>query len=91
MITETCTPSLPFTHFYFHLAGLIALLDDPSTEIRVHAVRVLNDIVSWGWPEISDAVAKMYAIHNFLISSEAMAQDTSFAQHHLAALLVSKV
>lgn len=74
---------------------MIALLDDPSTEIRVHAVRVLNDIVSWGWPEISDAMTKMYVIHNlfinYLIYSETMAKDTSFAQHHLAALLVSKV
>lgn len=42
------------------IAGVIALLDEPEDQLKVYALRRLNDIVPEFWPEISDHVEKMY-------------------------------
>lgn len=44
------------------LAGIINLLDEPQDEIKCHAVRTLNSIVDFFWPEIADAHYKLYLL-----------------------------
>lgn len=40
-------------------AGIISLLDEPMPELKIFALKKLDDIVDEFWPEISDAVEKM--------------------------------
>uniref|UniRef100_A0A182WSV8 26S proteasome non-ATPase regulatory subunit 1 n=1 Tax=Anopheles quadriannulatus TaxID=34691 RepID=A0A182WSV8_ANOQN len=62
-------------------AGIICLLDEPVTELKVFALNKLNMIVGEFWPEISEAAEKIEMLH----------EDKSFSHHELAALVASKV
>lgn len=62
-------------------AGILALLDEPEHEIKVFALKKLNDIVDVFWAEISDAVGNI----------EVLYEDETFKYRNLAALVASKV
>ncbi|XP_063922812.1 26S proteasome non-ATPase regulatory subunit 1 [Zophobas morio] len=62
-------------------AGIISLLEEPRPELKVFALRKLDSIVDEFWPEISEAIEKIEILH----------EDKIFQQHHLAALVASKV
>lgn len=62
-------------------AGIISLLDENQTELRVFALKKLDSIVNEFWPEISEAIEKI----------EVLYEDEAFPQRHLAALVASKV
>lgn len=51
-------PNLSF-HFFCFLAGIISLLEEPRPELKVFALRKLDNIVDEFWPEISEAIEKM--------------------------------
>jgi 26S proteasome regulatory subunit N2 len=40
-------------------AGIISLLDEPMAELKVFALKKLDNIVDEFWPEISEVVEKM--------------------------------
>lgn len=44
-------------------AGIISLLEEPMPELKVFALRKLDMIVDEFWPEISEAIEKMYVIY----------------------------
>ncbi|XP_064455516.1 26S proteasome non-ATPase regulatory subunit 1-like [Ornithodoros turicata] len=62
-------------------AGIISLLDENQTELRVFALKKLDSIVNEFWPEISEAIEKI----------EVLYEDEAFPQRRLAALVASKV
>ena len=62
-------------------AGVIALLNEPESEVKVFALTKLNSIVDVFWAEISEA----------LDTIEMLYEDTSFKSRNLAALVASKV
>lgn len=62
-------------------AGIISLLEEPRPEMKVFALKKLDNIVDEFWPEISDAIEKIEILH----------EDKLFNQHELAALVASKV
>ena len=62
-------------------AGILALLDEPESEVKLFALQKLNQIVDMFWAEISEAVDKI----------EMMYEDETFQHRQLAALLASKV
>lgn len=62
-------------------AGIISLLDEPMSELKIFALRKLDLIVDEFWPEISEAIQKIEILH----------EDKQFNQHELAALVASKV
>ncbi|XP_057651046.1 26S proteasome non-ATPase regulatory subunit 1 [Diorhabda carinulata] len=62
-------------------AGIISLLDEPRSELKVFALKKLDSIVGEFWPEISEAIEKIEILH----------EDKVFQQHQLAALVASKV
>lgn len=51
------------------------------SELKIFALKKLDDIVDEFWPEISEAIEKIEILH----------EDKLFAQHDLAALVASKV
>lgn len=62
-------------------AGIISLLEENQTELRVFALKKLDNIVDEFWAEISEAIEKI----------EVLYEDNSFPERHLAALVASKV
>lgn len=62
-------------------SGLIALLDDDSSELKAYALSKLNDVVDEYWAEISEVIGKIEVLH----------EDKGFHQRKLASLLASKV
>lgn len=44
-------------------AGIISLLEEPMPELKVFALKKLDMIVDEFWPEISEAIEKMYVIY----------------------------
>ncbi|CAH2005411.1 unnamed protein product [Acanthoscelides obtectus] len=62
-------------------AGIISLLEEPRPELKVYALKKLDNIVDEFWPEISEAIEKIEILH----------EDKVFQQHQLAALVASKV
>lgn len=62
-------------------AGIISLLDENQTELKVFALKKLDNIVNEFWAEISEAIEKI----------EVLYEDKGFPQRHLAALVASKV
>lgn len=62
-------------------AGVISLLDEPASELKIFALRKLDIIVDEFWPEISEAIQKIEFLH----------EDKTFSQQSLAALVASKV
>ncbi|CAG8448243.1 2744_t:CDS:10 [Cetraspora pellucida] len=61
--------------------GIIALLEEPEEELKIYALKKLNEIVDQFWAEISDAVQKI----------EILYEDENFPQRQLSALVASKV
>ncbi|XP_019870758.1 26S proteasome non-ATPase regulatory subunit 1-like [Aethina tumida] len=62
-------------------AGIISLLEEPRPELKIFALKKLDNIVDEFWPEISEAIEKIEILH----------EDKVFQQHQLAALVASKV
>ncbi|KAF7269013.1 hypothetical protein GWI33_017934 [Rhynchophorus ferrugineus] len=62
-------------------AGIISLLEEPRPELKVFALKKLDNIVDEFWPEISEAIEKIEILH----------ENKFFQQHQLAALVASKV
>ncbi|KAH8041292.1 hypothetical protein HPB51_014573 [Rhipicephalus microplus] len=62
-------------------AGIISLLEENQTELKVFALKKLDNIVDEFWPEISEAIEKI----------EVLYEDNGFPERHLAALVASKV
>ncbi|XP_060523239.1 26S proteasome non-ATPase regulatory subunit 1 [Cylas formicarius] len=62
-------------------AGVISLLEEPRPELKIFALKKLDNIVDEFWPEISEAIEKIEILH----------EDKQFQQHQLAALVASKV
>lgn len=62
-------------------AGVLALLDEPDDQLKIFALKKLNQIVDIFWAEISDAVDKI----------EVLYESSAFACRELAALVASKV
>ena len=44
------------------VAGVISLLNESQLEIQCQAVRTLNSIVDYFWPEVADVSSKLYTI-----------------------------
>ncbi|CAG8455290.1 13893_t:CDS:10 [Ambispora leptoticha] len=61
--------------------GIIALLDEPEEELKVYALKKLNNLVDQFWAEIADAISKI----------EILYEDEEFSQRELSALVASKV
>ncbi|XP_033127000.1 26S proteasome non-ATPase regulatory subunit 1-like [Anneissia japonica] len=61
--------------------GVISLLDEKESDLKVFALQRLNQIVDDFWAEISDVVDKI----------EVLYEDDSFQERKLAALVASKV
>ena len=49
--------------FYLFSAGIISLLEEPMPELKVFALKKLDMIVDEFWPEISEAIEKMYVLY----------------------------
>ncbi|ELT92764.1 hypothetical protein CAPTEDRAFT_182474 [Capitella teleta] len=62
-------------------AGVLALLDEPESEVKFFALNKLNSIVDVFWAEISEAVDRI----------EMLYEDETFKHKNLAALIASKV
>lgn len=62
-------------------AGIISLLEEPMSELKIFALKKLDLIVDEFWPEISEAIQKIEILH----------EDKKFCQRELAALVASKV
>lgn len=62
-------------------AGLLALLDEPSDELKRYALQNLDKVVHDFWYQISGSIG----------SVEALYEDDEFADRELAALVASKV
>lgn len=62
-------------------AGLLAMLDDDSDELKRFALAKLNPLVPSYWYQISGSIA----------SVEALSEDEDFQARELAALIASKV
>ncbi|XP_075535921.1 regulatory particle non-ATPase 2 [Dermacentor variabilis] len=62
-------------------AGIISLLEENQTELKVFALKKLDNIVDEFWAEISEAIEKI----------EVLYEDNAFPERHLAALVASKV
>jgi len=43
------------------VAGYLALLQEPESELQAHALRNLNQLVDQFWMEIADSGANMYS------------------------------
>ncbi|KAI9843972.1 MAG: proteasome regulatory particle base subunit [Sclerophora amabilis] len=62
-------------------AGLVGFLSEPDPELRVFALRTLNDEIDLLWTEIADSIGQI----------EALYEDESFPERELAALVTAKV
>eukprot|EP01134_Creolimax_fragrantissima_P008306 CFRG8306T1 len=63
------------------VAGTLALLDEPSPELQIHALNIINNVMDEFWAEVSEYVSKI----------EALCEDSSFSDRELAALVASKI
>jgi hypothetical protein len=41
-------------------SGILFLLDEPSNELKIHALKKLDQMVDLYWSEIADQITKMY-------------------------------
>ncbi|KAJ3403731.1 proteasome regulatory particle base subunit, partial [Chytridiales sp. JEL 0842] len=62
-------------------AGVLSLLDEPSNDLKMYALKQLDAIVNDFWAEIADSVSKI----------EVLYEDESFKSRELAAVVASKV
>ena len=71
-------------HQKLHLtsaSGIISLLDDNLSEMKIFALDKLNSVVDEFWAEISEVIGKI----------EMLYEDETFPHRKLAALVASKV
>eukprot|EP00163_Fabomonas_tropica_P002386 TRINITY_DN1180_c0_g1_i2.p1 TRINITY_DN1180_c0_g1~~TRINITY_DN1180_c0_g1_i2.p1 ORF type:complete len:1007 (-),score=358.15 TRINITY_DN1180_c0_g1_i2:243-3263(-) len=61
--------------------GILALLDEPDSTLKTHALHKLSNVVNVFWAEISESITKI----------EALSEDESFPERQLASLVASKV
>ncbi|KAI9833890.1 MAG: hypothetical protein M1819_003399 [Sarea resinae] len=71
-------------------AGLVGFLSEPDPELRVFALRRLNEEIDLLWTEVAGSVGQM---HEKTLPScdEALYEDESFPERELAALVAAKV
>lgn len=62
-------------------AGIISLLDEPMSDLKVFALKKLDHIVDEFWPEISESIEKIEMLH----------EDRAFPENKLAGMVASKV
>ncbi|XP_046865190.1 26S proteasome non-ATPase regulatory subunit 1 [Drosophila willistoni] len=62
-------------------AGIISLLDEPMSDLKVFALKKLDNIVDEFWPEISESIEKIEMLH----------EDRGFPENKLAGMVASKV
>ncbi|XP_017866406.1 PREDICTED: 26S proteasome non-ATPase regulatory subunit 1 [Drosophila arizonae] len=62
-------------------AGIISLLDEPMPDLKVFALKKLDNIVDEFWPEISESIEKIEMLH----------EDRTFPENKLAGMVASKV
>ncbi|KAF0930614.1 hypothetical protein E2562_033811 [Oryza meyeriana var. granulata] len=62
-------------------SGILAMLQEPAEELKLHALASLNSVVHLFYPEISTSIPTI----------ESLYEDEDFEQRQLAALVVSKV
>lgn len=62
-------------------AGIISLLEEPRQELKVFALKKLDDMVDEFWPEISESIEKIEMLH----------EDRVFTENKVAGLVASKV
>uniref|UniRef100_A0ACD5UEP0 Uncharacterized protein n=1 Tax=Avena sativa TaxID=4498 RepID=A0ACD5UEP0_AVESA len=62
-------------------SGILAMLQEPAEELKLHALASLNSVVHLFYPEISTSIPTI----------ESLYEDEEFDQRQLAALVVSKV
>ncbi|XP_031549266.1 26S proteasome non-ATPase regulatory subunit 1-like [Actinia tenebrosa] len=62
-------------------AGILALLEEGESDLKVYALDKLNVIMDDFWAEISESVAKI----------EVLYEDETFKHRKLSALVASKV
>ncbi|XP_034661041.1 26S proteasome non-ATPase regulatory subunit 1 [Drosophila subobscura] len=62
-------------------AGIISLLDEPMPDLKVFALKKLDNIVDEFWPEISESIEKIEMLH----------EDRGFPENKLAGMVASKV
>ncbi|XP_067617166.1 26S proteasome non-ATPase regulatory subunit 1 [Eurosta solidaginis] len=62
-------------------AGIISLLDEPMPDLKIFALKKLDNIVNEFWPEISESIEKIEMLH----------EDRSFPENKLAGMVASKV
>ncbi|KQJ84467.1 26S proteasome non-ATPase regulatory subunit 1 homolog A [Brachypodium distachyon] len=62
-------------------SGILAMLQEPAEELKLHALASLNSLVHLFYPEISTSIPTI----------ESLYEDEEFDQRQLAALVVSKV
>ncbi|KAK0649021.1 armadillo-type protein [Cercophora newfieldiana] len=61
--------------------GVLAFLADEETELKIFALRTLNDDIDTVWTEVAGALSQI----------EALYEDESFPERQLAALVLAKV
>uniref|UniRef100_A0A1A9WTQ9 26S proteasome non-ATPase regulatory subunit 1 n=1 Tax=Glossina brevipalpis TaxID=37001 RepID=A0A1A9WTQ9_9MUSC len=61
--------------------GIISLLDEPMSDLKIFALKKLDHIVDEFWPEISESIEKIEMLH----------EDRTFPEHKLAGMVASKV
>ncbi|MES1916895.1 MAG: hypothetical protein MHM6MM_008670, partial [Cercozoa sp. M6MM] len=62
-------------------AGLLSLLEEPSPELKAHALRSLTQVVDQFWSQVAQSLEPI----------QALAENESFMAHNDAALLASKL
>lgn len=62
-------------------AGIISLLDEQMPDLKVFALKKLDNIVDEFWPEISESIEKIEMLH----------EDRAFPENKLAGIVASKV
>ncbi|EMR09366.1 hypothetical protein PNEG_02316 [Pneumocystis murina B123] len=63
------------------VGGVLSLLDEKETDLQIHALKKLNELMDNFWHEIADEISKI----------ETLYEDEKFPKRQLAALVASKV
>eukprot|EP01138_Halocafeteria_seosinensis_P015866 gb/GECG01016191.1/.p1 GENE.gb/GECG01016191.1/~~gb/GECG01016191.1/.p1 ORF type:complete len:1024 (+),score=120.05 gb/GECG01016191.1/:1-3072(+) len=70
----------PVKGAYSSAAGILALLEEPETQVKVHALRQLSQIIDTFWAEAAAYISIIESLH----------EDRNFPERELAALVASK-
>eukprot|EP00301_Raphidiophrys_heterophryoidea_P010428 c1554_g1_i1.p1 GENE.c1554_g1_i1~~c1554_g1_i1.p1 ORF type:complete len:1020 (-),score=254.89 c1554_g1_i1:84-3095(-) len=80
MATAVLAPTPPQSSAW-SARSVLALLEEPDTQIKSHALRQLGSLVDLHWTEVSESLPML----------ESLFEDDTFADRELAALIASKV